>query len=118
MGKGYHELKIYRCDNCNFATKDIDTISNHVCKHKGTLSEKIRLYPEGFGTNKKVILKKDVKEKIQNAQKRLKEISSETHDCGEGCEGYGSCNVQESLVIRKDDLEKIFQEEFGKELLE
>ena len=45
----------------------------------------------------------DVKEFI----KRIKENSVEIHNCDENCKGYKACQISESLVIRKDVLDKL-----------
>ncbi len=34
MSKGYHEIKLYQCDDCDYSTKDIDKICVHVCSKK------------------------------------------------------------------------------------
>ncbi len=34
MSGGYHKVGWYQCDHCSFSTKDIDRITNHVCKEK------------------------------------------------------------------------------------
>lgn len=83
-------------------------------KQKETLSEKQNQH-DSISCDK-YYDEENVKEKIQNAQRRLKESSVETHDCGENCKGYGDCQINESLIIRKDVLDKIFKEEFGDKL--
>ncbi len=45
---------------------------------------------------------------FKEAVERLKKVAVETHNCDENCKGYGDCEISESLIIRKDDINKIF----------
>lgn len=74
-------------------------------KEKDSLSKKIK---EEKGSNANVIYVAHVKEKIQNAQRKLKEVYCEDRIEGQ-CnfiKGCSNCNK----------INKIFKEEFGEEL--
>ena len=87
-------------DSSTAGKKPHGRVSRHVEKVQGTfnLSEK-RVGYKGFYHYPE----EDVKEFIR----RLKEHSVETHDCDENCKGDGACEIAESLIIRKDFLNKL-----------
>ena len=44
--------------------------------------------------------------------KDLKENSVETHNCDENCKGYEACKINESLVIKKEVLDKLAEKDY------
>jgi len=69
-----------------------------------SLSDKIK-FDEDHG--QKIIIKEDVKEKIQNAQRRLKEILDSF---------FRSKSIGKKELIK--EIDKIFKEEFGDKLID
>ncbi len=83
-------------------------------KENETLSEKI----DGYDPITQIVVRNDVKEHTQNAQRRLKEeFEKQKKSCKEVWHRDVAFQYLTTLELLEEDINKIFLEEFGRKLI-